>query len=64
MISIDFFYIFVGFCVGLLIVNMISSPPKLIMKYPTLENIKDTVYVDDDGKCYKYYAQEISCSTK
>ena len=61
MIKIDIFYIFLGLFVGFFIVYITSPPPKIIMKYPTLDNINDTTYVDDNGQCYKYYAKEIKC---
>jgi len=59
MIKIDFLYIIIGIIIGYVIIKITSSPPKIIMKYPTLENINDTVYVDDNGQCYKYYATMI-----
>jgi len=58
---VDLFFVIIGLCIGLVVVKLISSPPKIIMKYPTLNNIKDTVYVDENGQCYKYYAEQIKC---
>uniref|UniRef100_A0A6C0C8B9 Uncharacterized protein n=1 Tax=viral metagenome TaxID=1070528 RepID=A0A6C0C8B9_9ZZZZ len=62
MFQIDIFYIFVGLCVGFFIVYVTSPPPKIVIKYPTLENIKDTTYIDEKGQCYKYYSKEIKCN--
>jgi len=61
MIHIDFFYLFLGLFVGLFIVYTTTAPPKIILKYPTVDNIDNTTYVDDVGKCYKYYAEQINC---
>ena len=60
--KIDVFYIFVGLCVGFFVVYITSPAPKVVIKYPTLENIKDTTYIDEKGQCYKYYSQEIKCN--
>lgn len=61
-LKIDIFYIFIGLCMGFFIVYVTSPPPKIVIKYPTLENIKDTTYIDEKGQCYKYYAKETKCS--
>ena len=54
-------YIIVGLFIGFLIVYIARPSPKTILKYPTIENIQNTTYVDANGICYKYYAKEVSC---
>jgi len=61
MIKVDIFYIIIGLGIGFLLIYATSPPPKVIIKYPTLDNIKHTTYVDDNGYCYKYYAKETKC---
>lgn len=61
MIKIDIFYILLGIILGFTIIYIITPSPKIIIKYPTVDNINSTVYVDDNGMCYKYYAKEIPC---
>lgn len=62
MIKVEIFYIVLGLFIGFFIIYITTPPPKLIFKYPTLENIQDTTYVDENGICYQYYAREISCT--
>ena len=54
-------YIILGFFLGFFIIYLTTPPPKIILKYPTIENIQTTTYVDENGQCYKYFAQQIPC---
>lgn len=62
MIKIDIFFILLGLCLGFFVVYVTTPAPKIVMKYPTIDNIQDTTYVDENGVCYKYYAIEVSCA--
>ena len=57
-------FIILGLMIGFLIIYITSPSSKIIVKYPTIENIHNTTYIDEKGQCYKYYAKEISCSGK
>lgn len=59
--KIDIFYVILGIFIGVFAVYVMSPVPRVIFKYPTLENITNTTYVDDQNFCYKYYAKEIPC---
>ena len=61
MIKVEIFYIILGLFLGFFIIYITTPPPKIILKYPTIENIKNTTYVDKNGQCYKYYAKDIPC---
>lgn len=61
MFKIEIFYIIIGLILGFAIVYITAPGPKIVMKYPTIENINTTTYVDEKGYCYKYYAKEIPC---
>jgi len=63
MIKVEFFYIILGLFIGFFIIYVITPPPKVILKYPTLENIDSTTYIDENGQCYKYYAKEVKCGS-
>lgn len=54
--------IIIGLIIGFLIIRITSPAPKIILKTPTLDNISDTIYVDENGTRYKYYAKEVSCT--
>ena len=57
----DLFYIAFGACLVVFLFYLSSPKPKVVIKHPTLENAKNTVYTDDNGVCYKYKPVEISC---
>lgn len=60
VIHMEYLFIIMGLLIGIIVIYL-GSTPKIIIKYPTLRNIKDTTYVDERGQCYKYYAKSISC---
>jgi len=31
-----------------------------IIKYPNLSNPEDTIYIDDNNVCYRYFKQEVT----
>ena len=64
MFKIEIFFIIVGLFIGFFIIYITTPPPKIILKYPTIENIQNTTYIDEKGQCYKYYAKEIPCLNK
>ena len=39
----------------------INTPPKVVIKYPTPDNVKKTVYRDTADTCYKYKAKQVQC---
>ena len=59
--KIDFLFMILGLCFGIFIIYVTSAPPKVVLKYPTIDNIEDTTYVDENGQCYKYFAIEVPC---
>lgn len=62
--KVEIVYIIVGLALGLFIVYALTPPPKVILKYPTIDNIASTTYVDERGQCYRYFAREIPCPNK
>lgn len=61
MLKVEIFFIILGLLIGFLIIYVTTPAPKVILKYPTIENIQDTTYIDENGQCYKYYAKEVQC---
>lgn len=58
---IDPFFFLVALFIGLAYTYLFTSPPRMVIKYPTPFNIKDTVYVDENNVCYKYKIKEVEC---
>jgi hypothetical protein len=56
------FYILLGLFIGFFMIYITYEPPKIIVKYPTIDNIEKTIYTDNNSNCYKYYAKETSCN--
>ncbi len=61
MFKLQLLYIIIGLIVGFIIMHITAKPPDIIIKYPTLDNIQNTTYIDVNGKCYKYYAVKTEC---
>ena len=61
MLQIEILYIILGLLLGVFFVYTTSPCPEMIIKYPTIDNIQNTRYVDENGTCYKYLAREVSC---
>jgi hypothetical protein len=62
MIKINLYYFFISLCVGFFLVYITVPKPKVIIKYPNLDNYNDLTYVDDSGVCYKYKPVEVDCN--
>ena len=52
---------FITLAIGLFFTYVYSPPKKIVIKWPTPENIEKTVYKDHSDSCYKYKANEIDC---
>jgi len=37
----------------------ITTPTKIILKNPTIENMEDTTYIDNNDVCYRYKRKNI-----
>ncbi len=64
MLNLNLYYFFIAFFLGLFIIYVTSPLPKVIIKYPTLENANNTTYIDNNNVCYKYSPKEIKCPSK
>lgn len=65
MLKLEIFYIIFGLCVGFFVIYITSKPPKIILKYPSIENIAsdaNTTYIDENNVQYKYTAKEVKCN--
>ena len=49
----------ISLTIGLFVTYLIIKQPKVIIRYPNLENYKDTVYIDDNNVKYKYEKRDI-----
>jgi len=51
----------ISFGLGMLICYLYTPQPKVIFKYPTLDNL-DQVYHNDNNTCYKYTIKNVKCN--
>lgn len=51
----------VGIAVGVLVIFYYKPPPMIVHEYPHPENVKERVYKDNNGVCYKYDSKEVDC---
>lgn len=49
-----YLYFLLGFIITFVLIKMFSPKPKTILITPTLQNYKSTIYIDDNGKEYRY----------
>lgn len=52
---------FVALAIGLFFTYIYAPKKKIIIKWPTPENVGKLVYKDYSDLCYKYNANEIAC---
>ena len=62
--KVEIFYIILGLAIGFFVIYLTAPAPKIILKYPTIDNIADTTFIDENSQCYKYYAKEVPCPRK
>jgi len=58
---IDPLVFLISLFIGLAYTYLTAPEPEIIIKYPTPFNIKDTIYRDKNGVCYKYKIREVNC---
>jgi len=61
MIKITLFYFFMSLFFGILVLYTIFPEPKIVVRYPTIDNVESNIYKDDEGKCYNYNKEEVDC---
>ena len=58
---IDPLAFFIAFEVGIFLVYVFAPAKKIVIKWPTPDNVGKVVYKDHSDSCYKYKANEVSC---
>jgi len=61
MIKITLFYFIISLFIGILILYIIHPEPKVVIRYPTIDNMSKNTYKDDRGTCYNYKKIEVEC---
>lgn len=61
MIQIDIFYFLLSLFIGFFLVYTTTPKPDIVIKYPTLDDIDNTTYIDEKNMCYKYKPIEVEC---
>ena len=52
----------VAFVVGMVYVYLNVPKPKVVIKYPTPYNSGKLTYMDLSGNCYKFKANQVTCT--
>ena len=58
--KINIKYFTLSFCVGILMVYLITPKKTVVYKFPSPDN-SDLLYHDKSESCYKYHSDEIDC---
>lgn len=61
MLSINPYYFFISFAIGIFFVYCLSPPPQVVMKFPTPYNAGKVMYKDNSDTCYVYDAVKEEC---
>jgi hypothetical protein len=56
-----FTYFFISFAIGALYIYLTNDYKKVIVVYPTPDNVEKNTYVDKANNCFKYVLDEINC---
>lgn len=50
-----------GFVLGFLLLRFVKFEPPKVYDYPHPDTVKNRVYRDKNGVCYRYTSMEVSC---
>jgi hypothetical protein len=62
--QINYIFFTISFCIGILLVYMMSPVPQIVQKFPSPDNVRHTIYKDKADNCYKYSASEVDCDSE
>ncbi len=51
----------IGILVGVLMLRFVKQEPVVVFEYPHPDTVKQRVYRDKNGACYKYTSIEVNC---
>ena len=54
-------YLLTAAFITFLVLYITASKPKIILKFPNVNNQVSDLYVDDNNICYKYHRTEVKC---
>lgn len=54
-------YFYITLFISFLVLYLVAPEPKIVVKYPDIQNAESTLYVDDNNVCYRYKKKEITC---
>lgn len=60
--KIHFGSFIVAFALGIFFVYINIPKPKIIIKYPTPDNVNSIIYQDPAENCYQYEATKVECT--
>ena len=50
-----------GLALGWLMLKYYQAPAKVVFEYPHPDNVKQRVYRDTNGICYRYTSEKVDC---
>lgn len=54
-------YFLISILLTYLLIYILYPKPKVVLKYPSIDNEISDLYVDDNKSCYRYHRSEIKC---
>lgn len=59
--DILFDYFLISLFLTYLLIYMMYPKPKIVLKYPSVNDKISDLYVDDNNICYKYHRSAVKC---
>ncbi len=56
------FYLLISILVSFIVLYLLNSETKIIVKYPKIEDDISRLYVDDNNVCYRYHKEKVKCN--
>jgi len=58
---VDTLYFIIAFGFGIFLSYIFAPEPKIVIQYPTPDNVGKITYQDDAGVCYRYRSVSAQC---
>ncbi len=62
MFKFSLLYFLIAFSVGIFACYVMTPSPKLVVKFPSPQNVGGIIYKDNSKNCFTFKADKVSCN--
>ena len=62
MFKLNLFAFILAFAIGIGCCYVINPPPKVVMKFPSPNNVGKVIYRDSEENCFTFRADKVQCT--